>query len=283
MTTYAVTGSTGPFGRHAIDELIRHGVRPSDIVAIARSAEKAAPLAQQGVTVRLADYDRPETLGPALNGVDALLLVSASEVGRRVPQHAAIIDAAKAAGVSRVVYTSILKAETSTIGLAPEHVETERLLRESGIPSKFMRNSWYTENYTGQIESYLANGIATASQGVPVAGATRADFAAAAVAALLDESTGQTVYELGGTPFTMEDLAAAVTEVTGTAVGVAEVSPDQFQGILEGAGLPVDMAAMYRGFEESTARGDLNTESTDLADLLGRDPASLVDAVRAAV
>ena len=117
-----------------------------------------------------------------------------------------------------------------------------------------------------------------------MAGATRADFAAAAVAALLDESTGQTVYELGGTPFTMEDLAAAVTEVTGTAVGMAEVSPDQFPGILEGAGLPVDMAAMYRGFEESTARAVLNTEEdTDLADLLGRDPVSLVDAVRASV
>ncbi len=283
MTTYAVTGSTGHFGRNAIDDLLERGVPAGDIVAIARSAEKAAPLTDRGVSVRIADYDRPETLAAALAGVDALLLVSASEIGKRVPQHAAVIDAAKAAGVGRIVYTSILKADTTRIGLAPEHAETERLLRASGIPSTFMRNSWYTENYTGQLDSYLASGaIATASQGVPVAGATRADYAAAAVTALLDPAHGEAVYELGGTPFTMEQLAAAITQATGRQVVASEVSADEYQGILEGAGVPAEFAAMYRGFEEATALGDLDTDSTDLADLLGRAPTPLLDAVRAA-
>src|SRR4051794_34616308 len=156
MPTYAVTGSTGPFGRLAVQELLRRGVPASEIVAIARTPGKAADLAALGVVVREGDYARPETLPAALAGVRRLLLVSGNEVGQRVAQHSAVIEAAKAAGVERIAYTSILRADTTPIALAPEHKATEEALRASGVGYALLRNSWYMENYTQQLGAYLA-------------------------------------------------------------------------------------------------------------------------------
>ena len=111
MTTYAVTGATGHLGRLVVAELLARGVPAADVVGLARNPAKAADL---GVPVRPADYSDPTTLPAALDGVDVLLLVSGSEVGRRVPQHTAVIEAAKAAGVRRMAYTSIADADRST-------------------------------------------------------------------------------------------------------------------------------------------------------------------------
>jgi len=136
--TIAITGATGQLGRLVIDTLKTK--RAADgIIALARNAEKAAGL---GVPDRSFDYDAPETLASALDGVDTLLLISGSDIGRRVPQHAAVIEAAKAAGVQHIVYTSLLNAPNSTLGLAPEHVETEKLLAASGIGHTVLRNNW---------------------------------------------------------------------------------------------------------------------------------------------
>ena len=283
MTTYAVTGATGHLGRLAVESLLTRGVPASDVVAIVRTPTNAADLAERGVQVREGDYDRPDTLPAALTGVDRLLLVSGSEIGRRLPQHTAVITAAKAAGVSRIVYTSLLKADTTTLPIAGEHVGTEAALREAGIPFTVLRNGWYTENYTGQLAQYLATGtILGATGGASVSAATRADYAAAAAAALTGENAGNAVHELGGPAFTLDDLAATITQVTGTPVTHQDLPAEQYTATLRSAGLDEGTAGFLTVVDASTARGDLHTESEALTRLLGRPATSLVDAVRAA-
>jgi NAD(P)H dehydrogenase (quinone) len=186
MTTIAVTGASGKLGRLVIDSLIKRGAAPNDIVAAVRDTAKGADLTALGVQVREADYDRPETLARSIAGVDRLLLISGSEVGRRVRQHVAVIEAAKAAGVQFLAYTSGLRADTTPLGLAAEHKATEEAIRASGIQFALLRNSWYTENYTQQIQTALTNGAVVGSAGKGrIAAATRADYAEAAAAVLL--------------------------------------------------------------------------------------------------
>ncbi|WP_454856413.1 NAD(P)H-binding protein [Promicromonospora soli] len=201
MTTYAVTGASGPFGHIVVEELLSRGVPASDVVAIVRTPSKVADLAERGVQVREGDYSRPETLPAALAGVQHLLLVSGSEIGQRVAQHTAVIDAAKAAGVERIAYTSILKAGNTSNPLAGEHEATEAALRASGVPATLLRNGWYFENYTSQLGQYLERGeILGATAGEKVSAAARADYAAAAAAALLADQDGDLVVHGSAAP-----------------------------------------------------------------------------------
>jgi NAD(P)H dehydrogenase (quinone) len=285
MTTYAVTGASGQFGRLAVSGLIDTGVAPGDIVAVVRTPSKVADFAEQGVQVRAADYTDPASLSSAFAGVDTLLLVSSSEVGQRVTQHVNAIDAAKGAGVSRIVYTSAPRADTSELALAPEHKATEEALRASGVPFTVLRNGWYIENYLGQIEQYRAAGeiVGSAGDGL-VSGATRADFAAAAVAALTQPGHENAVYELGGAPaFTMTDLAAVLSSATGTSIAYRDVTPEENIAILESVGLDAGTAAFVTGLDVATKRGDLFTDTGDLQRLLGRDSTPLAEAVVAAI
>jgi NAD(P)H dehydrogenase (quinone) len=258
-------------------------VPAADVVAVVRTPSKAADLPERGVQVREGDYDRPETLPAALAGVERLLLVSGSEIGKRLPQHQAVIDAAGAAQVQRIVYTSLLKADSTTLPIAAEHVATEEALRTSGLPFTVLRNGWYTENYTGQLAQYLAGGaVLGATAGGRVSAATRADYAAAAVTALTADEAVGAVHELGGPAFTFDELAAAVSEVTGTPVVHRDMSVAEYTAALQEAGLDAGTAAMLAGMDASIARGDLETDRDDLARLLGRPATSLVEAVRAA-
>jgi NAD(P)H dehydrogenase (quinone) len=279
MTTYAVTGTTGHLGPLVVRELLARGVPAADVVALARTPEKAADL---GVPVRRADYSDTATLPEALAGVDVLLLISGSEVGRRVAQHTAVIEAAKAAGVQRVAYTSIANADHSTNPLQPEHKATEDVLRASGLPFTIFRNNWYLENYTGQVPQYLATGeVLGIDGGARVGAATRADMAAATTAALLDEGTTGATFELSGPPITLAGLAEAVTDATGTKVAYRDVTPEELTAILRGTGLDDGTAGFVVALEESVARGDLDVRGDDLERLLGRPATTLADALRA--
>jgi NAD(P)H dehydrogenase (quinone) len=279
MTTYAVTGTTGHLGPLVVRELLARGVPAADVVALARTPEKAADL---GVPVRRADYSDTATLPEALAGVDVLLLVSGSEVGRRVAQHTAVIEAAKTAGVQRVAYTSIANADHSTNPLQPEHKATEDVLRASGLPFTIFRNNWYLENYTGQVPQYLATGEVLGIDGdARIGAATRADMAAATTAALLDEGTAGATFELSGPPITLAGLAEAVTDVTGTKVAYRDVTPEELTAILRGTGLDDGTAGFVVALEESVARGDLDVRGDDLERLLGRPATTLADALRA--
>ena len=283
MPTYGVTGASGHFGHRVVEELLARGVRGIEIVAIARTPGKAADLASRGVQVRPGDYSRSETLHPALAGVDRLLLISGSELGQRVPQHTAVIEAAKDAGAERILYTSILRADTSTNPIAGEHRGTETALRTSAVPFTLLRNSWYTENYTERLGQYVKQGeIIGATDSGKVSGALRADYAVAAAAALLGDEEGDVIYELGGLAFSFEDLAATISEVTGETVVYRDLAVSDYTAVLQEAGLDEPTAEFIAALDASIAAGDLETDSEHLAQLLGRPPTSLADAVRAA-
>jgi NAD(P)H dehydrogenase (quinone) len=284
MGSLAVTGITGHLAPLVIDGLQAAGVAPSDLVGLARAPERAAGLAARGVDVRLGDYDAPETLTAALAGVHTLLLVSGSEVGRRIAQHTNVVEAAKAAGVARIAYTSIVRAGTSSISLADEHRATEQVIAASGLPYTFLRNSWYIENYTRDLARHLATGVIVGAAGDGrVAGATMADYAAAAVAVLTGDGHEGATYELGGPSYTLAELAATITRVTGTTVTYQDLPEAEYAATLrEHAGLDEGTAAFVAGLDAAIARGELDVPTTDLETLLGRPTTALADAIRAA-
>jgi NAD(P)H dehydrogenase (quinone) len=205
---YGITGATGRLGQLVLSALLRT-LPPDQIAALVRTPSKASDLEARGVAVREADYNRPETLGPALSGVDKLLLIASSDLGRRVPQHQSVVDAAKAAGVKLIFYTSVLRADTSRLAVAEEHRQTEALVKASGVPFVFLRNGWYTENYTFALPAVLKQGAILGSTGDGlISSASRADYAeaAAAVLAAEEDQAGRT-YELAGDKaFTMAEL-----------------------------------------------------------------------------
>ena len=281
----AVTGATGHLGRLVVDALLEQGVEPSEIVAAVRSPEKAADFSDRGVEVRKADYTLPDTLGAAFAGVDRLLLISSSEVGQRVTHHRNVVNAAKQAGVDFLAYTSMLRADTSPMQLAAEHKETEELVRASGLPFAFLRNGWYIENYTDNLQQTLERGALIGSaDGGRISGATRADYAAAAATVLTSEGHEGAIYELGGDEaFTMSDLAAEVTRQSGTEVVYRDLPAEEYARALEEAGLPGPYAAVLADSDEGAAEGHLYVESGDLRRLIGRPTTPLADAVAAAL
>ncbi|RIY42558.1 SDR family oxidoreductase [Neopusillimonas maritima] len=277
----AITGASGQLGRLVIERL-RAKVPASDIVALVRTPSKAADL---GVEVREADYTRPDTLDKALAGVNTLLMISGSEIGQRVVQHRNIIDAAKNAGVKHVVYTSVLHGERSTLSLAPEHVETEALLKASGLTITLLRNGWYTENYTASVGPAVANGafIGSAGQG-KIASAARADFADAAVSVLTTAGHEGKTYELAGdSAYTLAELAAEISRQTGKDIPYKDLAPADYTAALTAAGLPAPWPEALPSFDVEAAKGALFDDSRELSKLIGRPTTSLKDSVAAAL
>ena len=278
--TVAITGATGQLGRLTIAKL--KTLLPEDqIVALARSPEKA----DLGVETRAFDYDRPETLAPALAGVERLLLISSSEVGKRAPQHRAVIEAAKAAGVGEIVYTSLLHADRSPLSLAAEHVETEAALAESGIPHTILRNGWYAENYTGSIPSALQHGALIGAAGAGrVSGAARADYAEAAARVLAEGGHAGQTYELAADDaWTLADLAAEISRQSGRDIPYVDLPEAEYAAALVKAGLPEGLAAAVAGWDAGAAQGALFDDGRALSRLIGRPTTPLADVVRAAL
>lgn len=279
----AVTGATGHLGQLVIAELIAKGTQPKEIIAVIRNRSKAQDLISKGIEIREADYKSEEALEKAFQGVNQVVMISGSEVGQRVQQHTNIVNAAKKAHVKYIAYTSILKADTSKMLLAKEHLATEELIKASGIPYSFLRNSWYIENYTEQLKGVLAHGvIAGSAKNGKISAATRADYAAAAVAAV-KKSTPNAIYELGGEAFTMSELAAVVSRVSGKKVEYKDLPASEYAQMLMGFGVPQGFAEVLADSDVGITRGDLYTERTDLKNLIGRAPTSLESAVKAAV
>ncbi|WP_375490740.1 SDR family oxidoreductase [uncultured Jatrophihabitans sp.] len=279
---YAITGASGKLGQLTINALLDRGVQASDIVAIVRTPAKVEDLATRGVAVRAADYDDADSWPAALADVDTLLLISGSENGQRVPQHTTVIDAAKTAGVQRIAYTSILKADTSTSTLAAEHLATEKLIDASGLQYTILRNSWYLENYLDQAENYIAQGALVSAAGdTPFTAATRADYAAAAAAALVDDGEANAILELGGDKITVAEMAAAVSQASGQDVEYRPVTPDELREILTSGGVPPTYVDLVVDIDRIIAAGELDTDSTDLARLVGRPLTTLAEAAKA--
>jgi NAD(P)H dehydrogenase (quinone) len=277
--TIVVTGATGPFGRHAVESLLSRGVPADQIVAVGRSIEKIQDLAGRGVNVQYASYDEPESLRKAFAGADKVLLVSGSEPGKRIPQHQNVIDTAKEAGVSRIVYTSAPHADTSGMILATEHLATEQALAASGIPFVVLRNGWYVENY--DVKGALEHGLVGAAGDGKLSLVTRADLAEAAAAAVVADNLDKQVYELGGEAVTLADLAAEVSRQSGREVTYTNLPQDKYIEFLVGVGVPEGFATILADSDAKAAAGALDTGTEDLAQLLGRPATPLAEAIRA--
>lgn len=280
-----VTGASGQLGRLVIDHLLQTIPAP-EIVAAVRSPDKAADLAAKGVQVRQADYAQPATLEGAFAGAKRILLISSSEVGQRFAQHQAVIDAAKRAGVELLAYTSVLHADTSLLGLAEEHRQTEVALAASGVPSVVLRNGWYHENYTAGIAGDLAHGAHFGSAGDGrISSAARADYADAAVAVLTsrDDQVGR-VYELAGdASYSLAEFAAEVSRQSGKPVVYTDLPEVAYKDALLQAGLPEFVAELLANSDAAAAKGALFDDGRQLSKLIGRPTTPLAASVAAAL
>ncbi|GAA1061889.1 SDR family oxidoreductase [Agromyces bracchium] len=280
--TILVTAASGHLGRLVIEALLEHGASPADVVAAARDTSAVADLAARGIRTVELDYARPETIAPALEGVDSMLLISGTAFGERVGQHRNVIEAAKAAGVAKLAYTSGPKAATSELVLMPEHRGTEEVIAEVGIPAVILRNNWYTENYAQDVAVAASTGVIAAATGSGrVASAPRRDYAEAAAVVLLEDGHVGEVYELGGDePWTFAELATAASEVLGREVAFVDQSPAERVAALVAAGLDEGTATFVAAIDEGIARGDLAESDGTLSRLIGRPTTPLVEALR---
>ncbi len=281
MTTYLVTGASGQLGQRVVDHL-RSLVPAQDIIALVRSDGAHEAFQTSGIATRHGDYEDLDSLRTAFDGVDRLLLISSSEVGKRADQHRNVLAAAKSAGVGFVAYTSILNADSGGMALAEEHVATEAALRDSGLPHAILRSGWYSENIAGTAPQAVEMGqhFGAASEG-RFATASRQDFAEAAAIVLAQEGHEGKTYELGGdTDFDLSDYAALLSEVANKPVAYVDLDEASYAAALVGAGLPEVFAAILADSDARAATGALTTQSRDLSRLIGRPTTPMRDTLK---
>ncbi|OYU39709.1 MAG: NAD(P)-dependent oxidoreductase [Pseudorhodobacter sp. PARRP1] len=277
--TIAITGASGALGQLALAALKTRAPK-ADVIALVRDPAKIS-----GTPARAFDYTKPATLAPALAGVDTLVLISSNDFNDRIGQHRAVIDAAKAAGVKRIIYTSILKGDASPMILAQDHIATEAALHAAGIPATILRNGWYTENYTGSLKPSVEHGALIGASGAGrIASAARADYAEAIAVTALDDAHAGKTYELAGDiPHTMADFAAEVSRQVGKTIPYNSLPKDTYAGILQSFGLPEGFATILADSDDTAARGSLLDESRTLSKLIGRPTTPIADTIKSAL
>jgi NAD(P)H dehydrogenase (quinone) len=283
--TIVVTGATGQLGRRVIESLLARGTAAGDLVAAVRNPERATGYAGGGVQVREADYHRPDTLRSAVAGASRLLLISSSEPEQRIIQHRNVIDAARAAEVGLIAYTSALAAQLNPMIIAADHKATEHLLDASGLRYAVLRNGWYAENYTQDLDSVRESGVIVGSAGDGrIAAAPRADYAEAAAAVVTSPSSENTIYELGGDePFSMAELAAEIAQQSGERVSYQDLPVGEYINVMVRAGMPAEQAVLVADSDLAVSRGFLTTGSGDLRRLIGRPTTPLAGTIAAAL
>ncbi|MEG0030668.1 SDR family oxidoreductase [Acinetobacter sp.] len=280
----AITGATGQLGNLVIEQLLQL-TTAQNIVALVRNIDKAEHFKVQGIELREFDYDRPETLIPALSGVNKLLLISANEIGRRTPQHQAVIDAAKVAGIPYLAYTSLLRADTSPLGLAQEHRETEKLIQDSGITYTFLRNNWYSENYLAGVAHTIEIGtLFGAAQDGRISSASRIDYAEAAAKVLTSTGHENKTYELAGSEsFRLSDLATLIGQAANKDIIYQNLSAEEYTQGLTQAGLPAGLVDVIVDADTQSIQGAMYSDRKDLEQLIGRNTTSIQNAIKAAL
>ena len=276
-----VTGATGQLGKLVVEQL-KKKVAVENIVALVRTPDKASDL---GIEVRAFDYNKPNEMVGALNGIDHLLLISANEIGKRAEQHKNVIEAAQKADVQWIVYTSLLHADTSSLNLAGEHRFTEEALKGSGIDYTILRNGWYTENYTGSIQGALKAGAFVGSAGDgKISSATRTDYAEAAAVAITDQSHNGMTYELAGdTAYSLSELAAEISKQSGKQIPYKNLPEAEYAGILKNMGVSEQFANAIASWDISASKGDLFNDSKQLSKLIGRPTTPLSATVKSSL
>lgn len=275
-----VTGATGHLGRLVVGELLER-VPAEQVAAVVRNEDRAGDLAARGVQLRVADYGEPESLRDAFGAGEKVLFISGSEVGQRVSQHRAVVDAAKEAGVRLLAYTSVLGGPKADFQLAAEHQATEQMILDSGLPYTFLRNGWYHENYTENLAPVLEHGAVVGSAGSGrVASAARADYAAAAVAVLTGNGHEGRAYELSGdTAWSFPEYAAEVGRQSGKEIRYVDLPPAEHRKVLIEAGMPEPLADLVADVDAAIARGLLAATPGELARLIGRPTTPIADAI----
>ncbi len=280
---YAITGASGRLGREATHRLLEL-VDPADVVLLTRTPAALADFAARGVSVRGADFTRPESLVDAFAGVQRVLLISIHADGARIANQRAAIDAAKAAGVDRIAYTSIPRPEADNpAGLVPDHAATEQHLRASGLEWTMLRNNLYAHLQLDTLTQAARSGQLITNNGDGrVAFVTREDCAAAAAAALVEDVAANRSYDITG-PEALGDaeLAQLASRIGGKPVEAVSIDDATFTAGLVSKGLPEPIAEMVASFGAATRGGWLSEVTDSVATLTGRAPTALADLIPA--
>ena len=276
--TYLITGATGGLGGYALQSL-QQLVPSSQIYALARSEQKAATLKDHGVQVRIGNYDDPASLEAAFAGIDRILFVSGAP-GNREQEHGNVVDAAKKAGVSFIAYTSFARADHVNNFLSADHQFTEKIIADSGIPHTFLRNNWYLENETTLLKTAIATGkLPFAAGGATIGWALKREYAEAAARVLAGTQQYPAILELSGIPVTYAQLAAGLAEATGKPIEPQPLDDDAFVQALVAQHVPDNAAKGILGIQHLIKAGDLEVESHDFEDVLGKPLTPLGNAV----
>lgn len=280
--TLLVTGASGQLGRLVLDELLTQ-TDAAQIIATTRKPESLADYAAKGVNVRAADFDQPDSLAATFAGATRLLLISTDAVGARVESHRRAVEAAAAAGVKHIIYTSWPQAEQSPALVAPDHAATEKMIHDSGLSYTILRNNLYTENLIGSLKGALASGVlANASGGGKAAYVTRLDCARAAAGALLSDSFENRTLDVSGPEaYSNADVARIASELLGQQIQSLDLDDAAYKQALTGAGLPEFVADLLLSFEQAIRQGDAANVSTAVQDLSGQAPIDLPDFLKA--
>jgi NAD(P)H dehydrogenase (quinone) len=279
-----VLGATGALGRLLVPELQKAGLPAAGITAAGRNADVLDALAAHGYRTARVDLDDAGQISVAVTGHDQVVLISGKDP-HRLQQHKAVIDAAKTAGVRHFYYTSGVRSDDPTFALGADHKATEDYLKDSGLTYTILRNGWYIENYLTAMQQAANSGVFMAAVGDgKVAPAGRRDFAEALAVVITSSGHDDRTYSLtSDTDYTYTDLAAAMSEVTGKPVTYQPVSPEQYQGILTGAGLDEGTAAFLAALDQNMGAGIMASTGDDLVRLIGRPTMSLTEGLRQTV
>lgn len=285
---YLVTGSTGQFGTAAIQFLLARGVAAGQITALVRDKAQGAAFEAQGIRVAIGDYNDYASLVAAFSGIHKMLFVSGSDVANRTPQHQNVVKAAAAAGVKHVVYTSFLsKNESPSSALwvvAESHLKTENWLKESGMAYTVLKNNLYMDFLPAFIgEQVLQTGsiFLPAATG-KVAAVLRSEMAEAAVEVLVGEGHAGKTYNFTNTnAYSYGEMAEHISALSGTKVEYISPAPDAYAQTLAGFGVPAEVVGLFTGFAIAQAQHELDHTSTDLEQLLGRQPTQIPDFLKA--
>ena len=279
MASIAVTGASGKLGGATIRFLLERQVAPNSIVAVVRDPTKVAELAARGVQVRRGDYTDPKSLESAFRGADKLLFISTSVLGEeRMLHHRNIVNAARAAAVGHIFYTSVIKPSADAkFAASPGHFHTEALIRESGIPYTFFRNNLYLDLVPLMFGEALQTGTLVHNGGDGRVGfVAREDIAYALAAALTKGEHKNREYPITAvTPYSLSDVANALSKAGGKSVTYKALPTEEFHKMLEAKGVPAPIIGMSVGIGEAIRAGEFDAGSTELQRLMGRAPVTL--------
>lgn len=275
-----VTGATGHFGKATIDFLLKKGISANNISALVRDETKAEDLKAKGIVIKIGDYNNYNSLLEAFRGVDKLLLVSGSDLAKRSKQQADTVKAAKEAAVKHILYTSFERTndtETSPIiFVAKSHIETENLMKESGLAFTIFRNNLYLDilpMFLG--EKVLETGILLPAGEGKTGFALRNDMAEATANVLINDGHENKVYSFSNTEnLSMKDVADILSKATGKNIAYINPTAEIYTDTLTRDGKPSGYIENFAGFAEAIKQGEFDTSKTDLENLLGRKPTS---------